>query len=167
MQEASAVPLRAVRVIQQEFIQAQAAMTQQSLAVQRRALSQQGESLRVHQYLIAHLPVPLEKDPRLTAGTGRMDHTRKEQRNLPDAAAIAVMAMGDTLRGMFPAGQTLNWDEVRRSARSQKPLPAHARAPVAAHFFLYAHPGDTLVPPHLGCSKFCAPYHRSRGPRPG
>jgi len=39
MHEAAAVPLRAVRDMQQEFIQAQAAMTQQSLAVQQRALS--------------------------------------------------------------------------------------------------------------------------------
>ena len=32
-----------------------------------------------------------------------------EQRNLPDAVAIqyAIRAMGDTLRGIFPAGQTL------------------------------------------------------------
>ena len=36
------------------------------------------------------------------------------QRNLPDAVAIpyAIMALGDTLRGIFPAGQTFpNWDE--------------------------------------------------------
>ena len=41
--------------------------------------------------------------------------TRKEQRNLPDAVAIkyAIMAIGDTLRGIFPAGQTYpNWDEL-------------------------------------------------------
>ena len=39
MQEAAAVPLRAVREMQQELIQAKAAMTQQSLAVQQRALN--------------------------------------------------------------------------------------------------------------------------------
>ena len=55
MQEASAVPLRAVRKMQHEFIQAQAAMIQQSLAVQQRALSQLEESLRVQQSLIAQL----------------------------------------------------------------------------------------------------------------
>ena len=38
MQEAAAVPLHAVREMQQEFIQAHAAMTQQSIAVQQRAL---------------------------------------------------------------------------------------------------------------------------------
>ena len=55
MQEASAVPLRAVREMHQELIQAQDAMTQQSLAAQRRALSQQEESLRVQQSIIAQL----------------------------------------------------------------------------------------------------------------
>ena len=40
MQKTAAVPLRAARQMQQEVIQAQAAMTQQSLAVQQRALSQ-------------------------------------------------------------------------------------------------------------------------------
>ena len=54
MQEAAAVPLHAVREMQQEFIQAQAAMTQQSLAVQQQqALRQQEESLRVQQTLLA------------------------------------------------------------------------------------------------------------------
>ena len=48
MQEAAPVALRAVRVIQQEFIQAQAAMTQQVLAVQE-------EHLRVQQSLLAQL----------------------------------------------------------------------------------------------------------------
>ena len=40
--------------------------------------------------------------------------TSKEQRNLPDTVAIqyAIMAMGDTLRGIFPARQTFpNWNE--------------------------------------------------------
>ena len=41
MQKTAAVPMRAVREMQQEFIKAQDAMTQQSLAVQQRALSQQ------------------------------------------------------------------------------------------------------------------------------
>jgi len=40
MPEAAAVPLRAVPELQHEFIQAQAAMTQQSFAVQQRARSQ-------------------------------------------------------------------------------------------------------------------------------
>jgi len=35
MQEATAVPLRAVREMQQEFIHVQAAMTQQSLAASK------------------------------------------------------------------------------------------------------------------------------------
>ena len=120
------MPLRAVREMQQEFIQAQAAMTQQSLAVQQRALSQQDESRRVPQFLIGQLACqadadPLrklrEKDPQFPAFTGRTDcflpwllecQIRNEQRNLPDAVAIhyAIMAMGDTLRGIFPAGQT-------------------------------------------------------------
>ena len=39
MQEAAAVPLHAVREMQEEFIQAQAAMTQQSLAVSRTGLA--------------------------------------------------------------------------------------------------------------------------------
>ena len=64
-----------------------------------------------------------EEDPQFHAFTGRTDHflpwllecqTRKEQRNLPDAVAIqyAIMAMGDTIRCIFPAGQTCpNWDE--------------------------------------------------------
>ena len=53
MQEAAAVPLHAVREMQQEFIQAQAAVTQQSLAVQQQALRQQEESLLVQQTLLA------------------------------------------------------------------------------------------------------------------
>ena len=39
--------------------------------------------------------------------------TRKEQLNLPDAVAIqyAIVAMGDTLRGIFSAGLTFTvWD---------------------------------------------------------
>ena len=132
MQEAAALPLHAVREMQQEFIQAQAAMTQQSFEVQQQALCQQEESLRVQQTLLAQLASaadsdPLrkfcEKDPQFPAFTGRTDYflpwllecqTRKEQRNLPDAVAIqyAIMAMGNTLRGIFPAGQiVLNWDE--------------------------------------------------------
>jgi len=77
-----------------DFIQAKAARTQQSRAVQLRALSQQVERLHVPQ------------------STRRTDHflpwlldcqTRKEHRNLPDAVAIqyAIMAMGDILRGIF------------------------------------------------------------------
>jgi len=113
MQEAAAVPLRAVRGMQQEFIQAQAAMTKQSLAVQQRALSQQEERLRVQQSIIAQLASsantdPLrklrEKDPQFPVFTWLTDHflprrlecqTRQEQRNLPDAVAIkyAIMAM--------------------------------------------------------------------------
>ena len=54
--------------------------------------------------------------------------TRKEQRNLPDAVAIqyAIMAMGDTLRGIFPAGQTLpNWDEFVKELKPKfMPLTA-------------------------------------------
>ena len=42
MQEDAAVPLRAVRDMQQEFIQAQAAMTQLSLAVQKKSLDPAG-----------------------------------------------------------------------------------------------------------------------------
>ena len=81
MQETIAVTLRAVREMQQEFIQAQAAMTQQSLVVHQRALSQQEESLRVQQSLIAQLASsadadPLrklrEKNPQFPAFTGRM-----------------------------------------------------------------------------------------------
>ena len=55
LQEAAAVPLRAVHAMQQEFIQAQSAMAQQSVPVQQRALSQQEESLRVQHSLIAPL----------------------------------------------------------------------------------------------------------------
>ena len=93
---------------------------------------QQEESLRVQRTLLAQLASaadsdPLrklrKKDPQFPAFTGRTDHflpwllecqTRTEQRNLPDAVAIqyAIMAMGDTLRGIFPAGQTFpNWDK--------------------------------------------------------
>ena len=128
VQEAPAVPLRAVREMQQEFIKAQAAMTQQSLEVQQRALCQQGKSLRVQQSLIAQLDSsadadPLrklrEKDSQFPAFTGRTDHflhwllecqTSREHLNLPDAVAIqyAIMAMGDTLRGIFPAGQNIS-----------------------------------------------------------
>ena len=118
--------------MQQEFIQSQAAMTQQSLAVQQRALRQQEVSLRVQRSLIALLASsvdddPLRKlrenDPQFPAFTGRTDcflpwllecQIRKEQRNLPDAVAIqyAIMAMGDTLRGIFRAEQTFpNRDE--------------------------------------------------------
>ena len=113
MQEAPAAPLHAGRKMQQEFIQAQAAMTQQSLAVQQQALRQEQESLCVQQTLPAQLASaadsdPLrklrEKDPQFHAFTGRTDHflslllecqTRKEQRNLPDGVAIqyAIMAM--------------------------------------------------------------------------
>ena len=55
--------LRVVREKQQEFIQAQAAMTQQSLAVQQRALSQKEESLRVQQTIIAQLASSADADP--------------------------------------------------------------------------------------------------------
>jgi len=48
LQEAAAVPLRAVREMQQEFIQAKAAMTQQTSAVRQ-------ESLRVQKSHIAQL----------------------------------------------------------------------------------------------------------------
>jgi len=86
----------------------------------------------VQQSLIAHLAGsadadPLrtlrEKDPQFPAFTWRTDNflpwlldfqLRKEKRNLPDAVAIqyAVMATGDTLRGIFSVGQTFpNWDE--------------------------------------------------------
>ena len=102
---------------------AQAAMTQQSLAVQQRALSQQEESLRVQQSLIAQWarsadadpPRKLrEMDPQFPAFTGRTDYflpwllecqTRKEHRNLPDVVAIqyVIIAMGDKLRGIFTA----------------------------------------------------------------
>ena len=117
--------MRAVRELQQEFIQAQAAMTQQSLAVQQRALSQQEERLRMQQYLIAQLASsadtdPLrklrEKNPQFPAFSWRTAfpawlpecHASNEQRNLQDAVVIqyAIMAMGDTLRCIFPAGQT-------------------------------------------------------------
>ena len=83
MQEAAAVTWRAVREMQQEFIQAQAAMTQQSFAVEQRALIQQDESRRVHQTLIAQLASsadadPLrklrEKDLQFPAFTWRTDH---------------------------------------------------------------------------------------------
>ena len=83
MQEAAAVLLRAVLEMQQELIQAQAAMTQHSLAVQQRAPSQQEESLRVQQSIIAQLARsadadPLRKlrgkDPQFHAFTGRTDH---------------------------------------------------------------------------------------------
>ena len=133
MQEAAAVPLHAVRKMQQEFIQAQAAMTQQSLAVQQQALSQQEESLCVQQTLPAQLASaadsdPLRKlrqeDPQLPAFTGRTDHflpwllecqTRNEQRNLPDGVAIqyAIMAMGDILRGIFLGRKLSNVNNAR------------------------------------------------------
>jgi len=78
MQEAAAVPLRAVRAIQQEFIQAQAAMTQQNLAVRQRALSQLEERLRVQQTIIAQFASSADanqkKDPQFPAFTGRTDH---------------------------------------------------------------------------------------------
>ena len=83
MQDAAALPLRAVREMQQEFIQAQAAMTQQNFAVQQRALSQQEESLRVPESLITQWASaadadPLrklrEKDPQFPACTCRTDH---------------------------------------------------------------------------------------------
>jgi len=132
MQEAVAMPLRAVREMQAEFFHAQATMTQQSLAVHQTTRIQQEERLRVQQTIIAQLASsadadPLRKlrakDPQFPAFTGRTDHflplhlechTRQEHRNLPDAVAIqqATMAMVDTLRGIFPAGQTFpNWDE--------------------------------------------------------
>ena len=114
MQEAAAVLLLAVREMQQEFIQSQAAMTPQSLAVQQKALSEQEESLRVQQYIIAQLASsadadPMrklrEKDQQFPAFTVRLleRETRKEQRNLPDAVAIqyAFIAIGDTLLGIF------------------------------------------------------------------
>jgi len=83
MQEAAAVPLRAARDMQQEFIQAPAAMTQQSLAVQQRATSQQEKILRVQQSLFAqlassadadHLQKLRENDTQFPAFTGRTDH---------------------------------------------------------------------------------------------
>jgi len=118
--------------MQQTFIHPQAAMTQQSLGVQQRDLSHQEESLRVQHPIIAQLAnsadaYPLRKlrgkDRQFPAFTGRTDHlllwllecqTRKEQRNLQDAFAIqyAIMAIGYTIRGIFPAGQTFpKWDE--------------------------------------------------------
>ena len=130
--------MRAVPEMQQEFIQAQAAMTQQSLAVLQRALSQQGERLRVKQSLIAQLARSADADPsrklrekgqQFQAFTWWTDHflhrllecqTRKRQRNLPDAVAIqfAIMGMGDTLHGMFPAGQTFpNWDAFMKELK--------------------------------------------------
>ena len=107
-------------------------MTQQSLAVQEQALRQQEKCLRVQQTILAQLASAAysdphrklrEKDPQFPAFTGRTDHflpwllecqTRKEQRNIPNAVAIqyAIMDIGYTLRGIFPAGQTFhNWDE--------------------------------------------------------
>ena len=83
MPESADVPLRAVRVIPPEFIKAQAAMTQQIFPVRRRALSQQEESMRLQQSLIAQLASsadadPLRKlrenDPQFPAFTGRTDH---------------------------------------------------------------------------------------------
>ena len=49
--------------MEQEFIQAQAAMTQQSLEVRQRALSQQWKSLRVQQSLISQLASSADADP--------------------------------------------------------------------------------------------------------
>jgi len=82
MQWAAAVALSAVREMQQEFIQSQAATTQQRLAVQPRALSQKEESLRVQQSLIAQLASLADADtlrklreqnPQFPAFTGRTD----------------------------------------------------------------------------------------------
>ena len=127
MQEAAAAPLHAVREMQQEFIQSRAAMTQQSLAVQQQAIRQQEESLHVQQ-TIRKLH---EKEPQFHAFTGLTDHflpwllecqTRKEQRNFPDAVAIqyAIMAMGDTIRGIFPADQTFpNLDEFVKELKTK------------------------------------------------
>ena len=89
MQEASSVPLRAVREMQQEFIQSQAVMTQQSLAVQQSVIAQLASSAFTDPLLKLR-----EKDTQFPAFTGRTDHflpwllecqTRKEQRNVPDA----------------------------------------------------------------------------------
>jgi hypothetical protein len=64
-----------------------------------------------------------EKDPQFPAFTGKSEHLlawivecqmRKEQRDLPDAVAIqyAKMALGESIRGMFPTGtQFNNWDD--------------------------------------------------------
>jgi len=83
MQEAAAVPLHPVGEMQQEFIPAQAAMTQQSLVVQQRSMTHQEEGLRVKQSLIALLASSAdadtlrklrEKDPQFPALTGWTDH---------------------------------------------------------------------------------------------
>ena len=102
MQEAAAVPLRAVRKMQQEFLQAQIAMTHKRVAVQQRALIQQYERFRVQQSLIAEVASSAdadslrelrERDPQFPAFTGRTDHFLHWLRDAKPARSSVISRM--------------------------------------------------------------------------
>ena len=63
MQEAAAVPLQAVLEMKQKHIQAQAALTQQSLGVQKHALRQQKERMRMQRTLQDRPASSADADP--------------------------------------------------------------------------------------------------------
>ena len=115
--EASAVPLHGMKEMLREMMQAQGEIAQKQIEAQSSILERitpqsESDSLRKLR----------EKDPQFPAFTGKSEHllawivecqTRKEQRDLPEAVAIqyAKMALGESIRGMFPQGtQFDNWE---------------------------------------------------------
>ena len=111
IKEAASVPLHAMKEMQQEMLNQQGMMHMQSLAVQSQLMQQLTASAAADP-----LRKLREKDPQFPSFTGKSEHflgwivecqTRKEQRDLADAVAIqyAILAMGETFRGLFPAGQ--------------------------------------------------------------
>ena len=117
MSEAAAVPLHAMKEMQRDLIAAQGEFTKQDFEAQNALLEKlaplsDADPLRKLS----------ENYPQFPAFTGKSEHLlawvvecqmRKEQRDLPDAVAIqyAKMALGESIRGMFPAGtQFESWE---------------------------------------------------------
>ena len=111
MLQAASVPVQAMAEMQERSLQSQAAlharkMESHTQLLQHLSLGNEGDPLRKLR----------EKDPQFPAFSGKYEHflawvlecqTRKTQWNLPDAVAVqyAIMAMGDSLRGLFPETQ--------------------------------------------------------------
>jgi hypothetical protein len=119
MSEAAAMPLHAMKERQKGLIAAQGEFTQKHFEAQAAML----ERLAPTHSEFDPLRKLRENDPQFPVFTGKSEHflawvvecqMRKEQRDLPDAVAIqyAKMALGESIRGMFPPNtQFDNWED--------------------------------------------------------
>jgi hypothetical protein len=120
LKEVAGAPIVAMRGMHESMLKAQEDRHRQEMEHQSQLLKILADNTSAEADPLRKMR---EKDPQFPAFTGRSEHflpwvlacqTSKQQRNLSDAVAIqyAILAMGDSFRGLLPPSVTFTkWDE--------------------------------------------------------